>query len=212
MEEGVSAAVKQIWRYQSKDGLNTLRGIIYKWAPPNENRTGDYIARVAKATGLDPDAPVDLHDTSTIAAITRAMAQQETGKSLDPEIFKRGAAMAAADTGQGGGKSQGGGVMMASGGSSAAVGQTAQLNPAAARDALAPAAASSASLQQGAAAPIGQSPAGGNTTTTTQVAYNATTTVNVNGSQDPKATGQAVADNLGSVHQSNIRNLQGAAT
>jgi TP901 family phage tail tape measure protein len=88
------------------------------------------------------------------------------------------------------------------------------INPAAARDALAPAAQASAALTSNASAPLGQGPDQSTTNNQSQktVTVNAPTTITVSGAQDPQATGRAVAQNLDSVHSSIIRNAQGAAT
>ena len=41
--------------YRARYGIDTLRGMISRWAPPSENRTEAYIRAVADDTGLDPD-------------------------------------------------------------------------------------------------------------------------------------------------------------
>jgi len=41
-----------------KDGLNTIRKLIYSYAPPNENLTEKYIESVVKQTGLSADAKI----------------------------------------------------------------------------------------------------------------------------------------------------------
>lgn len=40
--------------YRARYGIDTLRGMISRWAPPSENRTEAYIQAVADDTGLDP--------------------------------------------------------------------------------------------------------------------------------------------------------------
>ena len=39
--------------YYAKRGINTIEGIISRWAPSNENNTEGYIRRVCECTGLD---------------------------------------------------------------------------------------------------------------------------------------------------------------
>lgn len=79
-EAGIRAMGKNLLTYQNKYALNTLKGIISRWAPASENDTAAYIATVAKAVGVKPDAPIDLHDATTLGKLTRAMIQVENGK------------------------------------------------------------------------------------------------------------------------------------
>ena len=36
--------------------LFTIRAIVTKWAPPNENNTRAYVENVSRLTGIDPGA------------------------------------------------------------------------------------------------------------------------------------------------------------
>ena len=40
--------------------LFTIRAIINKWAPPNENLTATYIENVSRLTGIPPDEPIGI--------------------------------------------------------------------------------------------------------------------------------------------------------
>ena len=81
VEAGLSAAQRQLGLYASR-GVNTLRGAISRWAPPSENDTDAYVTRVAQATGIDPDAPINLADPAVTQRILPAMAQVELGQPL----------------------------------------------------------------------------------------------------------------------------------
>lgn len=81
VEAGLSAAQRQLGLYASR-GVNTLRGAISRWAPPSENNTDAYVTRVAQATGIDPDAPINLADPAVTQRIIPAMAQVELGQPL----------------------------------------------------------------------------------------------------------------------------------
>lgn len=83
-EAGLAAADENLAAYGSKHGINTLAGVINRWAPPNENNTAAYIATVAKATGIDPNAHIDLANAQTRHTILTAMAQVEGGKNNNP--------------------------------------------------------------------------------------------------------------------------------
>ncbi len=82
MQEGVAAADRQLLKYQDRDHINTLSGILAKWAPGSENDTGAYVNDVAKQIGVDPNAPINLHDRAMMAAMNEAMARHETGRAL----------------------------------------------------------------------------------------------------------------------------------
>jgi hypothetical protein len=85
MAAGVAAAERQLLAYQDKQGLNTVAGIIGRWAPASDgNDTGRYAAQVAARLGVSPMDPLNLHDASTATAMIRAMARRETGREIDP--------------------------------------------------------------------------------------------------------------------------------
>lgn len=93
MADGVAAAERQLMRYQVRDHLNTVRQMVSKWAPPGENDTNSYVQQVAKAMGVDADAPVSLNNQATAASMIGAMAKRETGRSIDTDTLSRGVAM-----------------------------------------------------------------------------------------------------------------------
>jgi predicted transcriptional regulator len=79
-EAGLNAMTWQLKRYQDVYGLRTITGIVSRWAPKSENNTPAYIAAVAKRTGFDPNANLNLHDPQTLAKLEEAMIYQETHK------------------------------------------------------------------------------------------------------------------------------------
>ena len=91
-EEGISAADKNLKAYGDK-GINTLRGVISRYAPPSENDTNAYIDTVAKRIGLDPDQKIDLSDPVQRHVISGAMFTVEKGSK---NLFKPGQQPAAA--------------------------------------------------------------------------------------------------------------------
>lgn len=93
MEDGVAAATRQLQMYGQR-GLTTIEGIISRWAPPNENNTQAYINAVARATGLDPRAPVDLQNPEIVSRLVAAMGQHENGRALPMDAVQRGVQMA----------------------------------------------------------------------------------------------------------------------
>lgn len=61
--------------------VNTVAGIISKWAPPSENDTQSYINNVIKRTGYDANQKLDLNDPGVLANLMAAMSKQENHKS-----------------------------------------------------------------------------------------------------------------------------------
>lgn len=60
-------------------GLNTIRKMITKFAPANENYTTGYIADVSEMTGIDPDAVISRNDKDALTRIVYAMSIVENG-------------------------------------------------------------------------------------------------------------------------------------
>ena len=61
-EFGIRAMARILINYQRRHGLNTVRGIINRWAPPSENDTGAYVDHVAMALGVAPDDDIQVQD------------------------------------------------------------------------------------------------------------------------------------------------------
>ena len=101
LEYGWRAAFYLLTRtYYHKYRLYTIRTIIRRWAPSNENDTNAYIANVSKLTGIDPDEPIGIPSEapSRWIALGLAMAIQENGvESLDYFAMLRGWAMCRPD-------------------------------------------------------------------------------------------------------------------
>lgn len=79
-EAGIRAMGKNLLAYQDNHGLNTVGGIISRWAPATENDTAAYTVTVAKALGVKPDDKLDLHDPAVMSKMVGAMIQVENGK------------------------------------------------------------------------------------------------------------------------------------
>lgn len=90
MRWGIRAAFKLIRRYVERYGLNTVRKIIYRWAPPNENNTNAYILFVCHETGLKPDMTIRWSDKKYIMAIVAAMAKIESQYTISDKELEQG--------------------------------------------------------------------------------------------------------------------------
>lgn len=83
---GIRALAKVLLAYYRKHGLDTVRGIIDRWAPPSENNTGAYVNHVASILGVGIDAPIDVTDPATLETLTRAIIEHENGRCVYPDL------------------------------------------------------------------------------------------------------------------------------
>ena len=94
LEWGWRAAFKLLTRtYYHNYRLYTIRMIIQRWAPPQENNTEAYIQNVSRLSGIDPDEPIGIpsDQPSRWMAVGLAMAIQENGtESIDTFSMLRG--------------------------------------------------------------------------------------------------------------------------
>lgn len=88
-EAGIRALAKTLITYQEKHGLNTVEGIVNRWAPPKENNTGAYVRAVADAIGLEPTTPLNLRDASTLQKLAGAIIHHENGAQPYPDAVLR---------------------------------------------------------------------------------------------------------------------------
>ena len=97
LEDGYRAMYRLLSSYQRR-GLRTLRQMINRWAPPRENDTGAYVARVAKIAGVDPDAPIDLSNPKVAARVMHGMTVVENGFAPAPPDYIERAVLTAGVT------------------------------------------------------------------------------------------------------------------
>lgn len=92
---GIRALARVLSNYQKLYGINTVRGLINRWAPSVENNTDAYINHVADSLGVGADDKinVDQHLFNLINVITL----HENGQNpYTPELVNQGIAMAVA--------------------------------------------------------------------------------------------------------------------
>ena len=105
-EQGIAAVGRNLLSYEGK-GLNTISGIINRWAPPSENNTSEYVSTVSKAMGVSPDAKLNMKDPAVLTSLTRAIIKHENGQmpysdeqmqaGVDAALGKRKLSTAAGD-------------------------------------------------------------------------------------------------------------------
>lgn len=75
-EYGIRAIAKIMKSYRAL-GLNTIREVIRRWAPPSENNTDSYVSAVCAECSVKPDETVDL-DT-VMPLLVKAIIYHENG-------------------------------------------------------------------------------------------------------------------------------------
>jgi hypothetical protein len=78
-EAGIKAIDDNLKAYGTKHKIDTLRGVISRWAPPSENDTESYIKFVSQKTGLKPDEKIDLTNPTIRHIISGPIVLQEQG-------------------------------------------------------------------------------------------------------------------------------------
>ena len=76
---GIRALAKVLINYKKIHGLNTVRQIISRYAPPNENQTTAYIQSVAKQLGVVPDTVIDIEERGILTVFIKAIIRMENG-------------------------------------------------------------------------------------------------------------------------------------
>lgn len=78
-EYGIRAIYKLLQTYQKKYGLNTIKKIINRYAPPNENNTEGYIIRASKEIGVEADNPINTQLKNITIPLAVAIVNIELG-------------------------------------------------------------------------------------------------------------------------------------
>jgi hypothetical protein len=81
-ESGIAALAKNLMAYQQEHGINTIAGLVKRWAPASDsNNVNAYIKSVSEQTGIGPNEKLNLSDPGTLSAIVPAIIQHENGKN-----------------------------------------------------------------------------------------------------------------------------------
>ncbi|KTL63305.1 structural protein [Photorhabdus laumondii subsp. laumondii] len=78
-EYGLRAMIKILHNYNRKYGLKTVKEIISRWAPTNENNTDAYINHVCKGTGVTRDQVVDVFNKVFMTELIKSIITMENG-------------------------------------------------------------------------------------------------------------------------------------
>lgn len=88
---GIRALAKVLMNYKKIHGLKTVRQIISRYAPPNENQTNAYIKTVAEQLGVYPDTIIDIEERGVLTVFIKAVIRMENGiQPYSDEIIQQG--------------------------------------------------------------------------------------------------------------------------
>lgn len=79
MAYGYRAAFKLLNNYQRNYGLDTIRKMISRWAPANENHTDNYVNVVSNQSGVPADSRITTTNRDVMVPIVAAMSFVENG-------------------------------------------------------------------------------------------------------------------------------------
>lgn len=82
-EWGIRAIARVLITYQDRHGINTIRGMIERWAPPTENKTGAYVQYVSSQVGASANESVDVTDYCICRPLVDAIIRFENGLNPD---------------------------------------------------------------------------------------------------------------------------------
>ena len=92
---GIRALAKVLVNYKRIHGLNTVRQIVSRYAPPNENQTTAYIQSVAKQLGVYPDTVIDIEERGVLTVFIKAVIRMENGiQPYSDELIQQGIELA----------------------------------------------------------------------------------------------------------------------
>lgn len=87
---GYRAMFVLLRNYNRLYGINTIRGIVSRYAPPTENNTSSYIEYVCMVCNYPPDKEIDFKRKKLFVLIVYAMAYIETGYKPDIHVVEEG--------------------------------------------------------------------------------------------------------------------------
>ena len=85
MAYGYRAAFINLRTSINKYGCDTLKKIIQRWAPSNENNTSAYIQTVCKLTGFNADTYINPYSETMMTSLVYAMSIYENGTKVMPD-------------------------------------------------------------------------------------------------------------------------------
>lgn len=76
---GIRALTKILINYNRRYGIDTVDGILKRYAPPAENDTASYIDHVAKELKVSPIERINILTPHTMSVLVKAIIKHENG-------------------------------------------------------------------------------------------------------------------------------------
>jgi len=76
---GIRALARTLITYQDKHGIDTVQGIIDRWAPPSENDTDSYADFVRVGVGVSKGRKINVHQYEVMLPMVRSIITYENG-------------------------------------------------------------------------------------------------------------------------------------
>jgi len=89
-EAGLRAMAKILQTYKNKHKIDTVDGVVSRWAPPNENDTVSYADFVAARMGINPSDPINLESPEDLVPLMKAMTFMEVGENYEEDTIREG--------------------------------------------------------------------------------------------------------------------------
>lgn len=83
MAHGYRAVFRILSNYYRNYKLMTIRKMIGRWAPENENNTAAYVSLVSSYSGIPADDPIDIGNKEQMIRIVAGMSRVENGREAD---------------------------------------------------------------------------------------------------------------------------------
>lgn len=83
MAYGYRAVFRILSNYYRNYKLDTIRKMIGRWAPENENDTEAYVKAVSGYAGIPADDPINVNDREQMTRIVAGMSKVENGREAD---------------------------------------------------------------------------------------------------------------------------------
>ena len=73
-----------------RSGYQSIKQMIPRYAPPNENSTENYIRSVSLWSGILADTPLNTRNPAMMIPVVSAMSRVENGVAADPVVVREG--------------------------------------------------------------------------------------------------------------------------
>ena len=87
---GYRALIKTLQNYRCLHGLQSVKEMITRWAPPTENDTAAYVRSVCREMQVPDSYVPDVEDRGTMCALAAAISRHENGMDANMNEVERG--------------------------------------------------------------------------------------------------------------------------